>query len=185
MPTPPANVPGPKPGGRLRRLIDGPTISDPLYLTNRSLTQRVRLAALIALPVLVVGGLVAYALSNRATKNAPPPAEVTAAEIAKAMPDLNKEIHVAVNNDIEVIEVSVKRGGDPQVIGTIKNNGERRYPYAKVSFDLVDAGNSQVGAVAHVFDNVGPHSSIPFHFSIQQKDADKALVRDIRTDKDN
>ena len=198
MPTPKANVPGTKAGapsdkstqrggplrGRLRRLIDGPSISDPLYLTNRSLTQRVRLAALIVVPVLVVGGLVALALSHRLTRNAPPPTEVTAAEIARSMPDLNKEIRVAVNSNIEVVEVRVIRGNDPQVTGTIRNNGERTYPYAKAIFDLVDVAGSQVGAVSHVFENVAPRTSTNFRFSVQQKDAYLAIVREVRTDKD-
>ena len=168
-----------------RRLIDGPTQSDPLYLTNRTIGQRARVWAMVAVPVLVIGGLVVYVLNEKFVRKTAPPVEISNAEIAKrSLPGLNQPIKVAVNPDLEVVAAEAQRGSAPSIFGVLKNKSGQKYPYVKLEFELADTRNTTVGAAATVLENVAPHSETKFRFAIPQKDVGLVLVREIRTEKD-
>jgi hypothetical protein len=181
--TPPA-----RPGSvrdRFRRFLDGPDIHDPLYLTNRSLGQRVRLGLLVGTPVVIVCTLVALAVSNKIAKNTAPPVEVSAAEIAaRSMPELNQSLKVPMNTDLQVEQAAVEPVSPPYVSGTMRNTSDRRYPYARAIFDLADATGSEIGTVSAELHDLAPHSVVKFRFPIQQTGAVFVLLREIATDRE-
>src|SRR5215469_12782472 len=80
---------------RIDKFVSGPASSDPLYLTNRTLWQKIRPILVISLPVLVLlGGLglgmIDYFGWNKGVTQPPP--SISNAEIAKKMlPVLNQQ----------------------------------------------------------------------------------------------
>src|SRR5436305_861051 len=95
-----------KPRGRLgsavERFISGPAPSDPLYLTNRSLGQKIRFWGVIALPCLVLAAGIGVALTRILNPaEAKPAAEPTAKELsAKLLPNIDTSMRLEQNNDI-------------------------------------------------------------------------------------
>jgi hypothetical protein len=170
---------------RFRRILDGPDIHDPLYLTNRSLGQRVRLGLLVATPVVIVCALVALAVSNKITKKSAPPVEVSAAEMAaRSLPDLSQTIKVPMNTDLQVDQAAVEPVSPPYVSGIMRNTSDRRYPYAKPIFDLADATGSEIGTVSTELHDLAPHSVVKFRFPIQHTGGVFVLLREIVTERE-
>jgi hypothetical protein len=172
---------GPLRGPVERFISGGPAPSDPFYLTNRTFGQKVRLGILIAAPCLIVAGFFGLALLQYFKKSTPPPApELTPAEVARrTLPNVDKDIQLAVNRDVEVVEVHVDHAGS-KLTGTLKNNTDRTVG-AEVVFDLVDEAGSQVGAVVGRVEQIAPQGKADFQFPIKQQDAVFALVREVRT----
>ena len=97
--------------------------SDPLYLSNRTLAQKLKAWALVGVPVVVVLGglgLVLFGYFDKDAPIAPPPAGLSNAEMAeKMLPDLNKDLHIETQHDLEVEDVHV-------VVGAPSRSGRRR-----------------------------------------------------------
>jgi len=169
--------------GALERLLSGSAPTDPLYLSNRSLGQRIGSWSLVAVPCLVLVGLVALVLSNYFDPpEAAPPKEMSAEEVArKVLPNLAKDIKIESNREIEVVEVHVDRSGQMALTGTVKNNTSRRIAAADVVFNVTDTAGSQLGAVNGRIENLAPKSAKEFRLPIKQPDAVFALVREVST----
>jgi hypothetical protein len=186
---------GLKPGGRstsggmrwlgplrapFERFLSGPSSADPLYLSNRTLGQKLKLAAVVAVPALLVAGGLMLALSSR-TPGTGPGVEPTAAEInQRILPHLDKNIHVEVNRELEVMEVHIERTPDPKLACTVRNNTSHAIQNGEVVFDLTDSSGSQLGAV-RVPMSLPASSTTKFQISIRQQSAAFALVREVRT----
>ncbi len=147
---------------RLRQIFEsiiyaGLTPQDPLYLSNRTTGQRIRSAALIGVPCLVVlGGVALAALGyfNRSSRLPPPAKPFSNAEIAaKMLPGLNKDIRIETNQDVQVVDVVVGRG---RISGSVKNTTAHSIEDAEVIFDLADARGSGVGTVSCKFKQLAP-----------------------------
>jgi hypothetical protein len=109
-----------------------------------------------------------------------PAGEPTSAEInQKILPNLDKNIHVEVNRDLEVMEVHIEHSTDPQLVCTARNNTKHAILNGEVIFDLTDASGSQLGAVT-VPMSLPPLSSTKFQVAIRQQTAAFALVREAR-----
>ena len=78
--------------GLVDRVLSRPAPSDPLYLSNRTFDQKVKLGLAIAVPCLIVVGGIALGLSHFFQANGPgPAAEPSAAELAaKLLPNVDK-----------------------------------------------------------------------------------------------
>ncbi|MDR3699545.1 MAG: FxLYD domain-containing protein [Candidatus Sulfopaludibacter sp.] len=172
---------------RLRQIFEsifyaGLKPRDPFYLSNRTTGQRIRLAALIAIPFLAVLGGVALAAMGYfdTSSRLPPPAKpLSNAEIAaKMLPDLNKDIRIETNQDLQVLDVVVGRG---RISGSVKNATTRVIGGAEVIFELTNARGSRVGAVSCRFARLAPGSSTPFLNPIAQTDAAYAVVREVHS----
>ncbi len=163
--------------GPVERLISGPAISDPLYLTNRTFLQKLRSWSLIAIPCLILAGAVAVALSVLDPPAPPPAKEPTAAEItAKLLPNMDKDIKLAPASDVQVLEVRVE---GTQLVGSVKNTTEHPIASVELIVDLTTAGGSQVGAVSAFVDKLPPSGRKNFQIPIKQRNAAFALVREI------
>jgi hypothetical protein len=153
---------------------------DPFYLSNRTTGQRIRFAALVTIPFLVVLGGIALAAMGffHTGSQLPPPAKpLSSAEIAaKMLPNLNKDIRIESNQDLQVLNVIVSRG---RISGSVKNASTHAIADAEVIFDLADTKGSRVGAVSCKFTQLAPGSNASFQNPIAQNDAVYAIVREV------
>ena len=171
--------------GKLRkfwdRLLLGTAPADPLYLSNRTWKQKVRVGAIIGSPLVVVLGVVIYALTSPPPVTDKPPSELTPEEIAARTPIIPKDFTVSQNTDLQIVEVTVDKSTDPNTVtGTLKNNTGTYYSSAALSFDLTDEEGSAVGGVSTTVLKVEPHSSMAFRFPIPHRNAAFVLVREAR-----
>jgi hypothetical protein len=155
----------------LERILLRPAPSDPLYLSNRTFDQKLKLRLAIAVPCLILAGGVLLGLSHFFQANGPGPApEPSAAELAaKLLPNVDKTINIEVNQDAQVLDAHVEREGGMKVAGT------------EIILNLTDKTGSHLGAVSAQVDNLAPHATMKFQAPIEQKDAAFALVREVQT----
>jgi hypothetical protein len=168
---------------RLEARLTQPGSSDPLYLSNRTLSQRFGVWSGLAIPavIAIVGlGLVLTGFFNKRHGIAPPPAGLSDAEIADRMlPDL-KKLQVVSQHDLDIRELKVVTGTPSRVMGIATNNTDHEIAKAELTFDLADTTGSRQGAVSTELTNIASRASMPFQFPIEATTASLALVRDVR-----
>lgn len=157
--------------------------SDPLYLSNRTLGQKLKSWSIVGVPVLVVLGglgLVLFGYFDKDAPIAPPPVGLTNAQMAeKMLPDLNKDMHVESQHDLDVEDVHVVPGAPSRLVGIAKNTTGRPISAAELVFDLTDRNGSRQGAVTTELKNIASKTSVPFQFAIESSAATFALVREV------
>jgi hypothetical protein len=170
---------GPLRGPVERFLSGGPAPTDPLYLTNRSLTQKLKSWSLIVIPGLILVAGIAYTLRALNPPEAKPDKEPTAAEItARLAPDLAKEVKLAPDSDVQVLRIYVNGSN---VVGAVRNTGSREIAVVKLVINLTSNTGSQVGAVEATVEKLPPSGSKDFEIPIKQRNAFGAIVREIIT----
>jgi len=167
----------------LDRFLSGSAPKDPLYLSNRTIEQRVRLALLIAVPCVILAGGVLLLLSNiyQASDTGPPPEPTAAILAAKLLPNLDHNINIDTNKDVQVLDAHIEREGGMKAAGTVKNNTNRQIHTTEIILNLTDSGGSHLGAVSAKVDDLAPNAMVKFQVPIEQKDATFALVREVIT----
>jgi len=173
---------------KLERFITGGRAQDPLYVTNRTLGQKLRFALLIGTPVLVVAVFMGLAMMNyfdpapKAEKTVVPK-EPTGEYTSKVLPHIEKDLAVSneYSRDIEVLEAAVSRGAERTISGKIRNTTDHQISVAELIFDVTDDEGSQLGGVSVRVENVPPHAIVPFKSVLQQQAARSALVREVHS----
>lgn len=173
--------------GRFRdkvdKLLAGPGASDPLYLTNRTLWQKLRPILVISLPILVLLGGLGLGLMNILGLNKPyqpPPPSMSSAEIARrSLPVLNQDLHVTSQHDVDIQDVIIPPGSS-KLQGIAKNMTDHEIRSVHVIFDLTDRAGSRQGAVSTDVENIASKTAKTFSFPIPQKTAAFAIVRDVQ-----
>jgi len=168
---------------RIEHFVAGSAPSDPLYLTNRTFGQKVRMGLLIGAPVIAVAGLVALALGSffdsppvqKAAVTKPAAGELT----AKVLPHLEKDFKSESDRQVEVTEATVSRGSDSAITGKIRNNTDQAVAMADVVFDVTDDEGSALGAVSVRVESIAARATVPFRKPIEQRTARLALVREV------
>jgi len=163
------------------RFLNGPGSADPLYVTNRTVGQRIRVGVLIAIPpllVLGIGGAVIVHF-NRSVRPKQPRQMSNAEIAAKMLPNLN-DVSVYSNKDIDVMDVNVRQSEGGSISGTLRNNSDRPLDGIEVIFDLTNAMGSRRGAVSCKVAHIDAKGRARFETAIAQKDAAFAIVREIR-----
>jgi hypothetical protein len=161
----------------MERLVSGSGSNDPLYLTNRTWLQHIRLWVLLAVPCLAVVGVIAFFMFGNVQRRDPAPKQTTKAELAARM---LPEIPAGSNPDLEIMEVRIDP--DTSVMeGRVRNRSSRRIGHADVIFDLADQHGSRLGAVDAIIDGVAPGAIVSFRQPIAQHAASVAIVREVRT----
>lgn len=173
--------------GPLRRSIErflsgGPAPSDPLYLSRRTIGQRIRFALAIGIPGVIVAGLMGLALTNHfAKKTVMPRLDLSPAEIAaKMLPNMDY-VKIDTNRDVDIMEVHVDRTQGTAVMGTVMNKTAHEIHSAEIVFDLTDATGSQLGGVSQKIEDLPPQVRQGFRLPIEQSTASFVLVREVKT----
>ena len=169
---------GPLSGPVERLLSGGPAPTDPLYLTNRTLGQKLLSWSLIGIPCLVLLAGIGITLSSLLDLPAPKPdKELTAAEItAKLLPNMDKDFKLAPTSDVQVLEAKVD---GTRLVGKVKNTSTREIAGAELVIDLTDVDGSQVGAVSAIVEKISPSGTRSFEVPIKQRNAATAMVREV------
>jgi hypothetical protein len=162
------------------RLLDKPTTNDPLYVSNRTTAQKWRTIAFVAGPFLVIAAVVI--LVQGLKPPAPPPRQLTPAEIAaKMLPDATK-VPLESNPDVSVGDVQIEHSARPIVTGTINNTSARVLRKAEVLMWLADEHGSVLGSLTAQAHDVPPHGSAAFRIPLPFKNASIVLVRDVQSE---
>jgi hypothetical protein len=175
----------PKPPGvwrqRFERWISGPRNTDPLYISNRTVWQRMRAVVVVAVPILLVAIVLVLVWTGvfKGTDAAPKIRELTPAErAARVLPNFNSKISLPTNHDIDVQDVHVEHGSPTRIAGLVRNNTDHAIASAQLVFDLTDERWSRLGAVSTQVENLAPHATTPFRFEVAQDTAEHILVRE-------
>lgn len=165
-------------GGPVERLLSGgPAPSDPLYLTNRTLTQKLKSWSLVAIPCLILAAGGWYALRTLNPPEAQPAPEPTAAAIAAStLPNLAKDIQLAPSTDVQVIEIKVEGS---RLVGKVRNTTAREIAVTELVIDLINPAQSQIGAVNGIVEKIPAMGTKEFQIPIKQRNAAFALVREV------
>ncbi|MGD0500349.1 MAG: hypothetical protein ABSC23_18155 [Bryobacteraceae bacterium] len=165
---------------RLEKFISGGRPLDPLYLSNRTWGQKLRLAAVVATPCLILAGIGALFLGGVFQPKPAPPSEPTPAEIiARFLPDLDKTAQIEVNQDAEVTQITVDRQAE-RVVGALKNKTNRVISVELV-IQLTNNYGSHMGSEVYRVENAPPARLVSFSFPLKAPGALYALVTGIRT----
>jgi hypothetical protein len=165
----------------LDRFLATPAPSDPLYLTNRTLTQKLTRAFAILVPLVAVG-LAIFLWFDLAPKKVKPVRELTAQEKAElVLPNFNKDIKLETNTDVQVLEVRFEHAGASVMTGSIRNQTDHLLHEAVVVMDLTDGTGSQLGGVTIRETDLKPGATREFKQTIEQKTATYAVVREVHT----
>jgi hypothetical protein len=174
-----------KPNSRLQglvgRFLSGSTQSNPLYLTNRTTAQKIKLWLAVTIPAaLVVGALAAVWLGIVDTAPPQPPGELSPSQIAeKLLPDLSKPLDVPTDHTLEVVDVHIDHAGPAKVMGVVKNTTSTAVAAADLTFELTNRDGSRMGAVGTRVATVPANGSVKFELPIVQEKAAFAFVREI------
>ena len=164
--------------GRVERFLSGgPAPNDPLYLSNRSTSEKMKTWALIGIPCLVLAAGIAVTLYVLEPPESKPIKQPTAAEItASILPNVDANAKVAPRSDIEVLEIRVR---DARVTGIVHNTSKRDIASADLVIELTNDTGSQVGAINATVERIPALGKREFGLDIKQRDAAFALVREI------
>ena len=171
---------------RMDLFISGRAPSDPFYLTNRTWRQKLKIASLIAAPILLLIALVTIGATGqfrfhkvdpdeRPPAEAPAPAEAPPpAAPQKPLPD-----PISTSTDLEVVNIRIVRDAHPPVVtGIVRNKTNRKVDSAEVSYYLADTAGSLVGTDTIEVANVEPHGSVAFRMPLKIAKAEYVFVRD-------
>jgi hypothetical protein len=165
----------------MEKFVSGDAPKDKLYLSNRSWGQRLRLVAVIALPCLLLAGVMIVALSGVFKPKTAPPRELSVAEILnKVLPNLGKDLKLDTNTDAEIDSIFVTRGGERRLVGVLKNKTDRTLK-VELNIAFTDENVSNVGSDIFTLEKVPPRQSYSFSFPMKVNGAIYAIVRTIRT----
>jgi len=166
--------------GRLREKIErflsgGRLPSDPLYLSNRTRGQKLKLAIGIAIPsALLLGALTLVFTGPHEPATPAPKAQ------EKPLPNFEKTVKIGAYEDAEFAELQVRRSGPPALVGALRNKTDR---VLTVEFEvyLANSEGAHIGTVIRRVEKVPPGGLAPVEFPLDNPGASTALVRSIRT----
>jgi hypothetical protein len=167
---------------RMERLISGRAPSDPLYLTNRTWQQKMKTAALVGVPLIILMATIAIAATDVFHLHKTDAYEHPLTEAQPVAPQNKLPEPKLVPADLEVVNIRIAKDAHPPVVtGILRNNTNAKVDSAQVSYYLADTGGSLVGTDTIDVQNVQPHSSVTFHVPLKTASAQYVIVREVRT----
>jgi hypothetical protein len=164
---------------RYEVFLSGSAPDDPFYLTNRTWRQKLKTAALIAVPVVLLAGLVTVGATDLFRSHKADTFEHMASE-APAVPKKHLPDPILASSDLEVVNIRIARDAHPPVVtGVVRNNTSQKVESAEVSYYLADTEGSLLGTDSTEVANVEPHGSVSFHMPLKVAKAEYVLVRDV------
>ncbi len=166
---------------RVERFISGRAPDDPLYLSNRGWQQKVKVAAFIAIPVVLLVVLILAAATDVFRFHKADPYEHPVADApAPVTPKQKLPDPVLASSDLEVVNIKIARDAHPPVVtGVVRNNTGEKVDSAEVSYYLADNEGSLVGTDTTDVSNVQPHGSVSFRMPLKVAKAEYVIVRDV------
>jgi hypothetical protein len=167
---------------RFERLLSGRAPTDPLYLTNRTWAQKLKVAGLIAVPILILGALVMIGATDMFHFSKADPYEHPLAD-AQPVPDTKPTPDPKLTpTDLEVINIRIAKDENPPVVtGMVRNNTSQKVDSAEVSFYLADDRGSLMGTETTQVQGVGPHNTVTFRAPLKITNAQYVLVREVHS----
>jgi hypothetical protein len=163
------------------RFVNGGRPKDPLYLSNRSWGERLRLGIVVAVPCLLVGGVMSLFIAGVFRPKPAPPKELTAAELmAKILPNMDESIDFKLSKDASVESVSVSREGPRRVFGAVRNTTDRVVS-VEMELRFTDQYVSNIGSQVFVVDKVPANGTTNFSFPLNIENAVYAVVHRVQT----
>jgi hypothetical protein len=163
---------------RFEKVLSGSAPSDPLYLSNRTWKQKLRLASLIAAPVVLLGVIILVGSTDMLHLIKSDPYEhnlkQTAPVRTAALPDPK-----LTPKDLDVVDLRIVRDKTPVITGLVRNNTDRAVGSVEVSYYLADGAGSLMGSESTAVENLQPHASVPFRTPLKTLNAQFVLVRDV------
>jgi hypothetical protein len=145
------------------------------FTGGRTWKQNVRVAVLVALPVLVIGGLLFW--RSRATR----PADAQEGPVVPSSLAIDLRREGLRPSEVEVAEIVLMKDAQPPVArGTVRNHSGEKPASVEISFNVTNKDGMLLGAVTTAVRDIPPHGSQTFEVEIPQKDAAIVIVRDTR-----
>jgi hypothetical protein len=175
------NAPAPKTGlaGMMQRMISGPAVSDPMYLTNQTFGQKAKRLMMVAAPILILVLGAAGAMSYYGSKQVDPSKTHNGEATVNVLPDFHPDTNLDSNKNLDVLEVRFDHSEGNVMTGVFQNKTNHVIGEAVVVFDLFDDSASLLGGVTVSEANLEPGSSRKFQMPIEQSNAEHAVVRDV------
>ncbi|HVN04638.1 MAG TPA: FxLYD domain-containing protein [Bryobacteraceae bacterium] len=169
--------------GRFERYLSGQAPTDPFYLTNRTWQEKLKTAALVAVPVLLLVALILIGVTDVFHLHKADPYDHPAAEAAP--PTTTARTHLPdpklAPAGLEVVDIRIARNSrPPAVTGIIRNNTDHSVSSAEVTYLLADTDGSLVGVETAAVANLKPHASAAFRSELKSGSAEFVLVREVR-----
>jgi hypothetical protein len=166
---------------RFERFLSGRAPSDPLYLSNRTWKQKLVLASLIGVPLLILAALVAIGSTDvfRLNKADPYYHPIAEAPPNAAAPQPAPDPKLLAG-DLEVVNIRILKDVVPPVVtGIVRNNTSRDVGSAEITYYLADEQGSLMGSESTSVQKIGPHASVAFRAPLKMEKAEYVLVRDV------
>lgn len=166
---------------RFERFLSGRAHSDPLYLSNRRWPQRLKLAAFIVTPGLILVALVLIASTDLFhLRHADPYAQPLAAASPPPAANQPSPDPALKAGGLEVVQIRIAREVTPPVvIGLVRNNTNRKIASAAITYYLADSNGSQMGSETTTVQNIEPHAGVSFRVPLKLANAELVFVRDV------
>ena len=167
--------------GRIEIFLSGRPHSDPLYLTNRTWQQKVKIASLIVVAALLLIALVTIGATDpfqfhKVNAYEHPVAETPPA----AVPQKPLTDPIVASEGLEVVNIRIARDARPPVVtGIVRNNSNHKVASAEVSYYLANTQGSLVGTDTTGVANLAPHGSVSFRMPLKIAKAEYVIVRDV------
>ncbi|HLY19171.1 MAG TPA: FxLYD domain-containing protein [Bryobacteraceae bacterium] len=167
---------------RIELLINGSAPSDPLYLSNRTWQQKLKNAALVSSPVLILIALILIASTDVFRIHKADPYGHTLAEVQPAAAQKRLPEPKLAPAPLEVVNIRIAKDTQPPVVtGILRNNTNARVRSVEVSYFLADDGGSLIGSDITGVQNLQPHGSVTFRSALKITNAEYVIVREVRS----
>jgi len=169
---------------RFDRFLSGTAPSDPLYLSNRSPQQRLRRAAAILLPVLIVVGVLIAGSIKLFRTNVNPYEHLADTPAPAPRPAHAPRPDPALTSSgLEVVTIRISRdSASPAVTGVLRNNTAKAVASAEVTYFLADSSGSMIATENASVRNVPPQGSVNFRVPLRAINAAMVMVREVRAE---
>lgn len=165
---------------RLDKALSGRAQDDPLFLSNRTVTQKMKSWLAVGVPCLIVIAVVTFALTRRGGAKDNRVADLSPAQVAARMlPDYTKTVNLAVDRAVTIDEVQVEHSVPPKLIGVARNMSDLVHS-ADLLCELETRRGARLGGVTAHLGEIAPHATKKFEVEIVQDTASIAIVREIR-----
>jgi hypothetical protein len=171
---------------QIERFLSGGAVADPLYISNRTIGQRIRMALLVGIPAVAVAALVVWGMStyfeSRGSSGAASHTDDAARAVtAKLLPNIEKNFTTDYSRDVNIVEAAISTGNERILFGKIRNNTDRVVQVAEAVFELTNDDGSELGGVVVTVRNIAPKATAPFKLALTQRNARSVMVRELHS----